>query len=335
MDTNLFSKINTTISVKENDFITEEKFQKIIQSKDTETLAFILEATPYHLSIDVLENPSQTETSLMTKLVNDYRWAYAESPSEKIVTLFALRYVYHNIKVLLKSKAAIKKDFSKLLIPIGIFDIESLKHLVTSLHSDTLPDFMVHEVESIWNEYETFNNIRVLDVGADLAYFKHLKLLSNELDEVLSQVIVAMIDFYNIITVKRGLSQNKSHGDILQLLSDEGSISAKEFIYIVENQEIFVWFNKINPSLDSIFSTYELKMQDATISSSELEFLCDLLLYKTLDQGRYNVDGPLVLARYLLGCEFEVKNLRMIISALQNTIPFESIKERIRPHYGS
>ena len=31
MDTNLFSKINTTISVKENDFITEEKFQKIIQ----------------------------------------------------------------------------------------------------------------------------------------------------------------------------------------------------------------------------------------------------------------------------------------------------------------
>ncbi|HEV1629810.1 TPA: V-type ATPase subunit, partial [Streptococcus pneumoniae] len=132
-----------------------------------------------------------------------------------------------------------------------------------------------------------------------------------------------------------GLSQNKSHGDILQLLSDEGSISAKEFIYIVENQEIFVWFNKINPSLDSIFSTYELKMQDATISSSELEFLCDLLLYKTLDQGRYNVEGPLVLARYLLGCEFEVKNLRMIISALQNTIPFESIKERIRPHYGS
>ncbi|HEU9688911.1 TPA: V-type ATPase subunit, partial [Streptococcus pneumoniae] len=105
--------------------------------------------------------------------------------------------------------------------------------------------------------------------------------------------------------------------------------------YIVENQEIFVWFNKINPSLDSIFSTYELKMQDATISSSELEFLCDLLLYKTLDQGRYNVEGPLVLARYLLGCEFEVKNLRMIISALQNTIPFESIKERIRPHYGS
>ena len=325
MDTNLFSKINTTISVKENDFITEEKFQKIIQSKDTETLAFILEATPYHLSIDVLENPSQTETSLMTKLVNDYRWAYAESPNDKIVTLFALRYVYHNIKVLLKSKAAIKKDFSKLLIPIGIFDIESLKHLVSSLHSDTLPDFMVHEVESIWNEYETFNNIRVLDVGADLAYFKHLKLLSNELDEVLSQVIVAMIDFYNIITVKRGLSQNKSHGDI----------SAKEFIYIVENQEIFVWFNKINPSLDSIFSTYELKMQDATISSSELEFLCDLLLYKTLDQGRYNVDGPLVLARYLLGCEFEVKNLRMIISALQNTIPYESIKERIRPHYGS
>ncbi|HEV2267801.1 TPA: V-type ATP synthase subunit C, partial [Streptococcus pneumoniae] len=73
----------------------------------------------------------------------------------------------------------------------------------------TLPDFMVREVESIWNEYETFNNIRVLDVGADLAYFKHLKLLSNELDEVLSQVIVEMIDFYNIITVKRGLSQNK------------------------------------------------------------------------------------------------------------------------------
>ncbi|EHE25150.1 V-type sodium ATP synthase subunit C domain protein [Streptococcus pneumoniae GA41565] len=33
MDTNLFSKINTTISVKENDFITEEKFQKLYNPK--------------------------------------------------------------------------------------------------------------------------------------------------------------------------------------------------------------------------------------------------------------------------------------------------------------
>jgi V/A-type H+-transporting ATPase subunit C len=53
-----------------------------------------------------------------------------------------------------------------------------------------------------------------------------------------------------------------------------------------------------------------------------------------LEQTRFEIQGPLVLARYLLGRELEVKNLRLLLSAICNDLPLEAVKERMRPVYG-
>lgn len=335
MDTTLFSQINTTISVKERDLIGADQFQKLMQTKDKEALALLLQATPYHLSAKDLSDLTLIDKSLMAELAKEYAWAFAESPEPAIVTLFSLRYVYHNIKVFFKARAT-EQDLSALLIPIGEESLEAFEHLVRTFSAERFPAFMAEELASIWAEYQDYKDIRVLEIGTDLAYFKHLKKIAEQFEtEVFSQAIGLMIDFYNVITVKRALDQKKPQSFMLQLLSDEGSMPAKDFIELVQAGDLFSWFNQINPdSFNTAFASFEDKMRQGTITALELEYLYDLMQFHLLDQARYTVEGPLVLARYLLCREFEVKNLRLLLSAISNNLPLDIVKERVRPIYG-
>ena len=48
---------------------------------------------------------------------------YELSPVKEIVDLMSIKYDYHNIKVILKGKF-LKKDFSNMLIDLGIEDLK-------------------------------------------------------------------------------------------------------------------------------------------------------------------------------------------------------------------
>lgn len=335
MDSTLFSQINTTIAVKENSLLTEEFFQKLLQAEDREVLALLLQSTPYPLSAEDLEDLDAIEQVLIKTLAAEYQWAFEETPDKTIVSMFSLRYVYHNIKVLFKAKAS-KQDFSQLLLPIGEQPLEALSHLVSTLHSEFFPNFMVEELRDIWSEYEDYRDIRVLEVGTDLAYFKHLKKMAEQFDSsVFSQAVQLMIEFYNVITVKRALDQKKPQSFMLQLLSEDGDLAPKDYITLVENQELTVWFNQVNPDGFKVdLKDYEEKMRQSSITAVDLEYLYDVLQFNLLEQTRFEIQGPLVLARYLLGRELEVKNLRLLLSAICNDLPLEAVKERMRPVYG-
>lgn len=122
---------------------------------------------------------------------------------------------------------------------------------------------------------------------------------------------------------------------MMQLLSDEGSLPAKDFIELVQTGDLISWFNQINPdSFNTAFASFEEKMRQGSISAVDLEYLYDLVQFQLLDPAKYTAEGPLVLARYLLCREFEVKNLRLLLSAISNQLPLELVKERMRPIYG-
>ncbi|GFG42301.1 V-type ATPase subunit [Streptococcus canis] len=326
------SELNTTISVKEKHLLTKDQFDKLLQAPDTETLARLLQPSVYRLDAQTLTDLDQVETVLMAELIKTYRWAFAESPQPEIVQLFTLRYTYHNVKVLLKAKAS-QTDLSHLLIPIGVKPLSALEHLVTTLTSDEFPEEVVSEIQSIWSEYEDYQDVRVLEIGADLAYFKALKWIAKPLgDAVFQQAILVMIDLYNLITVRRAKAQNKPIGFMKQLLSDEASRPSGEFITLEEDQDVMAWFQTLNPDLYAVdLRSYEEKLRQGKLRTIDLEYLVDDFLYHLFAQAKYQVDGPYVLARFLLAKTFEVKNLRLLASALANDLPKERVIERMRP----
>ena len=335
MDASLFSQINTAISVREARMVTKEQFDQLLSVDDRERMALTLQETNYKLDKESLADPNVIEQVLIKNLADDYRFAFEETPVEEVAQLFALRYTYHNLKVLLKARAT-QTDLSELILPIGRYSKEILEHLVTTLTSEICPSVMVEEVSATWLEFLDYQDMRVLDIGMDMAYFKHLKQLAEALDmPELMDFVNLTIDFYNVITVKRGLNQDKPNSFMRQLLSDDALMKARDYLKLYEDQSLLTWFNQVYPnSFDLSTKSFESGLAQADISAVELEYLMDLLRFQVLEQGRFETQGPLPLARYLWGKELEVKNLRLILTGRSNDLSSEVLKERMRPVYG-
>jgi len=318
-----FSQVNTAISVQEASFLTPQQYDQLLQTDDPASRSALLQGTVYAMDAEAIKDLNAIEQVLMKHLYSVYNWALEISPSKELVEIFTLRYTYHNLKVFLKGRAT-GQSLEHLLMPVGTYSLEVLEHLVMAFSAE------------YWQEYQDYQDVRVLEIGMDMAYFQHLKRLTQELeDESLLQLVNLTIDFYNAITVKRAVGLGKPRSFMRQLLSDEGSLSAANWIAMAEQGDFLTWFSRVNPcGYDLDLRSYEEKMRNQTLTTVELEYLADLLQAKLLAAGQFETDGPLPLARYLLGKELEVKNLRLILTGMDNQLPVELIRERMRPTYG-
>lgn len=335
MDAINYSELNTLISVKESAFISSHALNQLLVGQDDESLVLLLQNTDYHFNEADLNDTGLIEKKLMQELIHEFHFAFTEAPQPQVVEIFTLKFVYHNLKMLLMTKAT-QMDLSHLLIPIGRYSINELRHVAQTLESTIVTPVMIDEVRATWNEYQAYTNTDVINIGMDMAYFKHLRVLETTIDnEQVSQVIDAIIDFYNVTTAKRGLEQRKAHSDIHRLMSDEGTYPIREVIELVKTQQIATWFNEINQiPFNKIFEPYVTKMNEGTIKNWELEALSNVYVHILLTESRFITDGPLPILRYLHGKEMEVKNLRMILTGRANQLSTEDIKERMRPVYG-
>lgn len=335
MSERTYSQVNTGISVREASFVSPSQFEQLLASPSSESREGLLQGTPYALDSHEIKDLAALEKRLMAALLAEYQWAFEVAPQSDLVSLFTLKYTYHNLKVYLKNKATERK-LGHLLIPIGPYSLDVLEHLVATFSAEHCPAFMAEEVPATWQEFQDYQDLRVLEIGMDLAYFKHLRYLGDSLDHpILKQLVDVTIDFYNAITVKRALDQQKPHSFMHQLLSDEGSLSAHQVIDLLESGQWLTWFYQVNPlDYDLALETYEEKMRTGQLKTVELEYLESLVKFSLLDAGRFEVDGPLPLVRYLYGKELEVTNLRLVLSGLDNGFPLAEIKERMRPIYG-
>lgn len=335
MNEKTFAQVNTEISIHESSFLSPAQYEQLLRASTSESRSAALEGTAYNPNHEQLTDLNTIERFLMKHLFAEYTWAFEVSPTSALVEFFTLKYTYHNLKVLLKHKAT-GLNLKHLLIPVGSYSLDMLEQLITTFSAEYCPKLMVDEIAATWAEYQDYQDVRVLEIGMDLAYFAHLKRLESEFeDERLKQLVRLTIDFYNATTVQRAIRHQKPHSFMTQLLSDEGSLTNAEWIELAEKGHLASWFSKVNPlEFDAELSIYEEKLRSGKLTNLELEYLADLVQFKLLEQGRFETSGPLPLARYLLGKELEVKNLRLILTGLTNQLPVEIIKERMRPIYG-
>lgn len=335
MDAINYSEINTLISVKESAFLSRHTLNQLLVADDDESILLLLQNTDYHFHEDELNDTGLIEKKLLQEMVREFQFGFIETPQPEVVEIFTMKFVYHNLKMLLMTKAT-GMDLNRLLIPIGRYPLNELRHLVQTLESSVLNPIMVQEVIATWDEYKTYSNAEVISIGMDMAYFKHLRELEREIaNKDVSHLVTAMIDFYNVISAKRGLDQRKPKSDLQELMSDQGSYSIRDIINLVENDQIATWFNDINQiPFNKVFEPYTEKMHQGTIKSWELEALRNLYVHALLTETRFITTGPMPILRFLYGKEMEIKNLRMILTGRANKLSTEHITERMRPVYG-
>lgn len=331
-----YSELNTQLDMLHERLLTPAQFDQLLESSATpKSIARVLEDTDYQLTPEDLEDVDKIETKLMQSLVHTYRTIYQEAPDVRVVDVIGLIYMYHNLKVILKKMVA-GVEIEHLLIPIGHYTNDQLYHVVQTQESSVLPAGVVKSVAATIQDYEVFDDAQAIDVGMDMAYFDHLREIGNQIESpVVKHLVDLRIDFYNIISVLRAEKQDQSRAFMIEAMSDRGNLTYTEVIDMVNNHEIAKWFDQFSQlPFDRTFDSVIAKMENGTVTASDMEQLANDYAYRYLYEERLTGHGPEQVLLYLILREFEVTNLRLILTGRVMGLDRTAIEERMRPIYG-
>ena len=152
------------------------QFDALLNSSDAEARANLLQGTAYALEADQLRQVQVVEQALMKHLLAEYDWAY-QVASEPCGGRPLCPQVHLSQSQGLLERASNGRDLNFLLLDVGPYSLAVLEQVAKTFSSENCPEFMAQEVAATWQEYVDYQDIRVLEIGMDLAYFDHLKCL--------------------------------------------------------------------------------------------------------------------------------------------------------------
>ena len=98
----IYHQLNPLIRLKENELLTPEIFQQLIEANDFKQIETILSGTVYgsYLTENFEKN---FEKSLDQELLTTFSELAEAAPNPDLVWIYTMRYTFHNLKVLTKA----------------------------------------------------------------------------------------------------------------------------------------------------------------------------------------------------------------------------------------
>ena len=305
MNRNDFILPVSIIKVQEKKLLTEQKLIKMLETNTSKEIIKILNDTDYSYSIATTMQDDEYEKIINGELERVFKFTREISKNnQEIVDLAALKYEYQNLKLLLKDKGNVLDVYN---ISTGIIDKE--------------------ELMNNFNEVKKYKDLKEACIKLDKMYLKHLLKLANSTNiPLFIDYAKISIDRYNIVTFLRLKKQNRNVDYLDDILVDGGSISKEELIKVYFNNTYLSLFKK--KIATKTWDTFE-KNGDIL----EIEKIFDNMIISLAKEYKYITIGPEPIFTYIIAKEYELKALRLILSAKLNDIDIELVKSRLRGVY--
>lgn len=322
----------TRTRVLETRLLSRARIERMVDAKDMEEVFKILGETEYSNVMAGINRAEDYEKILSSELKRVYELMYEMSKDKIVVDLMALKYDYHNLKVLVKEKI-LNQDFSDMYTPISTTDFNQLKVNYLSGNLKEIEPRFREALEAAEKDYDENQDPQRIDILLDRFYFNHLYDLALETDiPLFKKYVKDLIDFTNIKTLIRVKKQKKDMKFLEEVLIQNGNISKEELVLSL-NDPIEVITHKyrnydISPEMKKGLEIYQ-----NTGRLSELEKLMDNYLMELNKPSKYIHFGPEPLFSYIVAKETEIKVLRIIMVSKINRLSPEEIRERLRDLY--
>lgn len=320
---------NVLVRVYEKDLLSPEYFERLLIADNYDEALQILSETYYHKYIEET-GINNLEEALTESLVDAYDKILEISPSSLLYEYVTLRFTYHNIKLIFKENIT-NRNLSNLYFPFSPFSNSAIDYAVTSGQSTRLSNLYLESINEVRREYDEFNNLYSIDVILDRRYLTHLRLLAEEIgDPRLVEYTKKFIDFRNIITLVRAMSQNRTRNFLNSVLSSSGSIEKLELIELAQGDfsEVINYYSTTH--LDKAVNAAS---EDGEIIVARLEAILDDEWMLLMQEGKRIASGPLPTVAFIQAKEVEVKNLRILLFAKRADMVVDEIRERMRLNY--
>jgi len=327
-----FTQVIPRLKVLETKLLDKTKIDRMIDSKDPEEALKVLGETEYAAYMTNIKRAADYEVLLSEELKRTYKMLYSIIPSKDLVDVMALKYDYHNIKVFIKEKL-LGKDFSNMLIPIGIMELDKLKYAITSEDFRDLTLSMRNAIETALSDFQNFKDPQRIDIIIDGYMFEELKVIDKNIkDKALEKFIKSTIDLTNLKSLFRVKKQNKSKEFLNSVVISGGYLDKDRitalFSDTVENIVSKLAYTDYSDVLKNGFDNY---IKDGSLNN--FEKLSDNYIMNFMKNAKLISFGIEPILAYIYAKENELKLIRIIMVGKLNNIAGEVIKERLRENY--
>ena len=329
MDRMDYGQSVVTIRVLEKRLLTKNRIERMIESETCEEVLKLLSETEYSQDMTDIQNSRDYEKILKRETERVFSLVRNMSKNKEVVDILSLKYDYHNLKVLIKSKV-FEKDNTNLLMNAGTIDITKFK-TKSETQSLDLPEEILEAIAEIKKEENL--TPQKIDIIVEKYYFKNLVNLSKKIDvKVITDYVKGLIDFQNIITLFRVQKQNRDAKFLNSVIFEGGTIS-KDKIVASLNDSSETILNKFKKEKLGPYLVKGVEVFNETKRLSEFEKISDNYLMELNKESKYIVFGPEPLFTYLVAKEREINAIRLIMVSKINNISSEKIRERLRDTY--
>ena len=320
------------IRVLEKSLLSQDQFIRLIEAQDLEEVFQILHDTGYAERLARISRKEDFEQVLAAELEHVYQVAREISPQPEVVDLLALKYDYHNLKVLLKEKF-LDKDLSSLYLPIGSVDFNKVKE---SYQEGNLRGFHLDFWEAISQAQEDFHQSKDpqrIDIILDRFYMEQLyeRALKTDID-LFIEYVRTLIDFTNIRSLLRLKKMKKDLHFTGEVILPNGYIDEETILDALHEpiDELLELFRNTNIHQTIVLG---LESYQETKRLTDFEKYMDDYLMDVCRRAKYVHFGPEPIFAYIVAKETEIKNLRIIMVSKLNHISPEATRKRVRNIY--
>jgi V/A-type H+/Na+-transporting ATPase subunit C len=320
------------IRAMETRLLDRGKIERMVEAKSADEALKVLGESEYADYLADLGSVHQFEKVLDAELRRIYLELRKISPDPELVGLFAKKFDYHNLKVLIKAnKLSEKRD--ELLVPdVGNINLTELIRAAGDDDYSNLPPRMRQAAEKIADAFRLEADPQLVDLLLDRAMYEEiLEWVDSTKSPFLKSYFTNLTDLLNIKTYLRVRRTNRPKDFLESALLPKGDVDMTKLVQLGEPLEVLVdrlAYTRYAKVVEEGIQTYQ-----KTDTLTRYEKLADDFLINYAKQAKYVTFGPEPIVGYLLAKENEIKMIRIIMVGKINHLPTEEIKERLRDVY--
>lgn len=319
-----YAVVSARIRTRERNLLNTRRMEQILEAHGEDEVERVLQECGY--TLPDAADPEELNRTLADIQKRAITTLMPSIPDKRLLDLFRIKYDYHNIKCLLKSRAK-GEDGTDMLIDMGRVPVSELCDAFRRNDFLLLPDTMAEGIEEASGILDAARDPLHADVVLDRYMFREIAELAEETEsEAVQGYARILTDATNLRTVVRTKRMGKKNAFLEDVLLEGGEVELSALLSAVgTGAELTELFD------GELAEAAEAGRRAAEGGSlTEFETLCDDAVNGWLYDGTMISFGEYVLLAYLAELEAEFVNLRVLLLGRQAGLSADAIRPRLR-----
>ena len=321
MTENQYTYAVARIRSKELALLNQQVLEQLLASKDYDECIRLLQEKGWG-------NQDTRTAEEILKVEQDKTWSLMEELVDDISVFDVLLYGndYHNLKGAIKQVYA-RAEITGIYLSHGTVKSEVIYQAVKENDFEALPEHMREAAKEAYEALFHTGDGQLCDIIIDRAALGAIweggKASHNEILEGVAELKAVTA---NINIAIRGTRTGKDAEFFKRALADCGTLDIDELTKAAMDSEASIY--------DYLLTTpYSDAVPAIKDSLSSFERWCDNRILKLIKPQRFNPFTISPLVAYILGREYEIKSVRILLSGKLNNLSENLIQERLRETY--